>query len=1148
MEGTLADPAGVVQVHQLLGGQRTAVLIVLGNGHEADGELVAVLEAHLLGGLPDAQAHVGDVHPGTVGLIVVGSLELLAAAGIDDVALAVQDVEQEAGGVADQGNGHVAQLGVGMQGGPVSGEGVLDAIGVANEVALVDALEHGQVVQTAGVGEDEVVVDVIGVVGTVIHAAVGPVAVEAQHGDGVLGLQQTLGIGSGGDVHKALDVGAADIALQSGLVGQLQLHLDMDLFAGLDGEEAGAQGGQDQVGIEGIDHAVAVEIGLGVKVSHGTGGVLQDDLGIGGIGQAVAVQVAGIGGADGDLLRAHGVGGHGGQVHGGVAVVGNSVDLIELLGEEITAQGVGLDGVGEVVDGEAEGVDAVLDRIVAQLSLDLAVGGTGIDAAIHQDVGAGGQSGGHIRQAGALLEDGVEAALFLVHQRLGGGHQQAVGQSPGAHAGLLGQVLLPDVLHDQGGHTSDLGSGHGGAGVVHVSIAGGDLTVDGVDIAAGGSDLGLQLQIARNAPGAEGAHGGLAADDRCGDLVGDIHGAHVDTLCVLNSGGSQEITVDLGHGNGRAGACVIGQVHADSALDIVVDDASGETGIGCVVGLLGEIDLTTGDRQDGLAGITDGSGCGCCILGRTDAVHQHVGAVHAADGVQTLGVRIVGNAAGVVQLLTGHLDVVVGGADVVHGGHGQGVGGGAGSADDGEVHVIAIQGGHAVAAVVSPGTGVAAGHSHHGVALGEAVQDVLIQAAPGKALVGAQGQVDHITAEHDGILDGDHVVGIEGTAILTEDLHDHQLGIGSHALGQDGVQGGDIAVTLGDEAVGGGDTGNMGAVAALAVIVVGHTVVAVHIVDGEGDLLVDIPGTGIGQVVVLDVGVDVQILQNILHIDHVQQIQALDVLVGGQALLGGLLLQRIAEGTGAEALVIGVQAGVDDGDAGAGTGVAGGPGIGSAEHAGGGGLEGLSSLSGGHGLILLLDHHIRNTHHGGDLIDGAVGHVGGDDVGSQGHVPDHIQLLPLQGPLLDGGGQLGLLLPQGLAVGLGGYVGCNALGGELLHGGLVLQDDGYTDSICLSVFLPLIGMLHRLKLQLDVCVNGAQLFYGELMAGLAAQQVRKAPGMSHGAHAEHHAQHEHHRQYSDHRVSLFHFRSSSSDHFVFSANTPVYRTKTSFII
>ena len=246
--------------------------------------------------------------------------------------------------------------------------------------------------------------------------------------------------------------------------------------------------------------------------------------------------------------------------------------------------------------------------------------------------------------------------------------------------------------------------------------------------------------------------------------------------------------------------------------------------------------------------------------------------------------------------------------------------------------------------------------------------------------------------------------------------------------------------------------------------------------------------------------------------------------------------------------MVGVQAGVDDGDPGACAGVAGGPGVGSAEHAGGGRLEGLGSFSGGHGLILLLDDHIRNTHHGGDLIDAAVGNVGGDDVGSQGHVPDHIQLLALQGPLLDGGGQLGLLIPQGLAVCLGGSVGSDALGGELLQGGLVLQDDGYTDSVCLSVFLPLIGMLHRLELQPDVCVNAFELFDGELMAGLAAHQVRKAPGMSHGAHAEHHAQHEHHRQYSDHRVSLFHFRSSSSDHFICSANTPVHSTKTPLII
>ena len=499
-----------------------------------------MLEAHLLGGLPDAQAHVVDVDPGSVGLQIVGCLELLGTAGIDDVALAVQDVEQEACAVTDQGDSHVAQLGLGIQGSAVCGEGILDQIGVAHEVGLVNAVEQRQVVQTAGVGEDEIVVHIVGVVCTVVHAGIGPVAVEAQHGDGIGGIDHALGIGGGQDLHKALDVGTVDIVFQSGLVGQLQLDPDMQHFACLDGEGGGLQGSEDQVCIVGIDQAVAAEVSLGGDSGAVSGSVLQDDLGIGGIGQAVAVQVAVQSGGDDQLLGAHGVGGGHGQVGGVVAVVDDAVQLIQLLGEEVTGQAVGLGGVGEVVDGEAEVVDAVLGGIIAQLHLDLAVGGTGGGGLVHQDVGICSHGIGQVSQTGALLQHGVVAAALAVHQGLGGGHQKAGCQNPGAQAGLLGQAVLPDILHQHSRHTGDLGRGHGGTGQVHVGIAGLDLTVDGVDVAAGGSDLRLQLQITGNAPGAELTDDHIALVGLGDDLVGDVHGANIQAVAVILGGSLQE--------------------------------------------------------------------------------------------------------------------------------------------------------------------------------------------------------------------------------------------------------------------------------------------------------------------------------------------------------------------------------------------------------------------------------------------------------------------------------------------------------------------------------------------------------------------------------------------------------------------------------
>ena len=323
----------------------------------------------------------------------------------------------------------------------------------------------------------------------------------------------------------------------------------------------------------------------------------------------------------------------------------------------------------------------------------------------------------------------------------------------------------------------------------------------------------------------------------------------------------------------------------------------------------------------------------------------------------------------------------------------------------------------------------------------------------------------------------------------------------------------------------------MGAVATLGIAVVGDGVVAVNVVDGEGHLLVDVPAAVVREQVVLHVGVDVQLLQNSLDLLGIQQIQGVDVACGIDALLGGLLLQRVAVCTGVEALVVGVETGIDDGDPGTGTGVTGGPGGARADHAGGRGLQGCGSLT-GQGCVLLLDNDLLDADHGSDCIDGAVGDVGGDDVAGQGHVPDHIQLRALQGTLLDGGGDHGLLAAQVLAVGLCGSVGGNALGGELLQGGLVVQDDGNTNHFICFVFILPEGVLHRLQIQLDISVNAVDLLDGECIAGaLGPKQVTEAPGVGHGAQAEHHAQHEHQSQCTEHRISLVHFL-SSSDHFL----------------
>ena len=244
----------------------------------------------------------------------------------------------------------------------------------------------------------------------------------------------------------------------------------------------------------------------------------------------------------------------------------------------------------------------------------------------------------------------------------------------------------------------------------------------------------------------------------------------------------------------------------------------------------------------------------------------------------------------------------------------------------------------------------------------------------------------------------------------------------------------------------------MGAVLALLVVVVDDVQRGIHIVEAEGQLLVEIQllsgqtGHPLG---------GVELGQNCLNGSLVHQLQGVLVGCQGHALGLCVLGQGIEVGAIVQGLVIGVRTGVHNGDAGTGTGVAAVPEGAGADHAAAGigsGDDTLVTLCHG-GLILCLHGHGLDTVNGGDLLQGAVGHPGGDQVAHQGHVPDHIQGPSVQctdrdgllHPLL-GSQQLGPVAP-----GLG--VGGDAHGGKAsLHGGGLFQHDGHTDHLAVITF------------------------------------------------------------------------------------------------
>ena len=1014
--------------------------------------------------------------------------------------------------VADDGHVILGQRARRIDGSPVIGDLVLDDIGVdgVDRLVLLAGILDGVVVGIAGqaqIGGAIVAVQLLHGRRGIQHGGVRPVAVEAQQGDGVGGQDgAVLGVGGLG-IDIALHVSAVGIGgIQLGLLGLGELDADGDVHLSAGGNHHGGGGHalEQELRVVGGDGPVAVEVGHGEVAGRAAllvdaGDMIQDALGVLGVGDAVAVDIRLHRGSGDEGLAVHGVGHAGSQgSRPGVHEVGGVAGLVvlilkDILGEKLRGEGVVLGRIGEVIQREAEAVRAGALRVVAELSLDLAVGGGAGEVAVHQDVGTGGDGAAHVGKASALIQDGVGQAGGFLDDGLRRGHQQAVGELTDGEAGLGGQAVLPDVLGHHGGHTGHLGRRHGGAGHGLVGIVVGVRAValvgavDGVDAAAGGGDLRLQLQAAGDAPGGEVAHGVVIGVVVHGaDTVGNGHRAG-GILAVLRLGGSRPDgqAVRLGDGHAGRGLGVAGEIHVDGAGGVVVNHGGNGAGVDGVRRLVGEGDAAALD-EDHLAGDVDALKV-AGIAGNTGR-QDHILLLPLQGGEG--GVLVAG--LGVAHQAAAHGEVAAGEAVVIHGGDCQGVGEGAGGAVGlhGDIVGVEVPG----LGVLRPVAGVAGGHADHGAGLGDVVHDlgvILVHAAEA-GVAGAQGQVHAVAAQDDGVLDGGHVVGVIGSAARAEDLHDHQLGVGGHALHLHALQGGgEGAVILLDVSVGGGDAGHVGAVLALLVAHVIHGVVLVDVVIREGDLGV--------QVDLVGGDLDVQALENVPR----QAVLGQDAHAGLVLCQGLAVLQVLGQGVliprGGEGLLLRVQAGIDNGDLAAHAGVACCPSSAGADLGGGGrhvGVVGLGLIH-HHGLIAVLDQDGLDAPDALDLLDLVIADVGGDDVGGQRQVPDHVEAAIQLG--VDPLGDALLLALEAVAVGDSG--GAELGGAKLLDGGGVLQHDGDTDDV--------IGRVVRLLLVRSVQLGGGELG-GSHPIHLLKLQVLGGPvsraDRSHEAQAQHHCQ------------------------------------------
>ena len=1005
---------GVRDVDVFCNGQHQVVAAGLGDllqlqqlgslGVDGDGDHDAVTVEILGVGIVVAGGGNGQVQAGVVGqslAVAIGEAPGLVIPGIQvghDLTIGGHE-----GGLPGV---DIGGLEVGLTGQRI-GEGEVQGLGVAHQgdVHLGDVVHH-----TVAVGRDDVVGGIVEHIAVLVGQHTG-VGVEAQHpvGTGQVGPDDIVVLVGGG-------VGVV-VAPEVTLIPEALIQDGSGSPVAVEAQEGQAQVDTGTSGILCIDEALDIDAVFIVLVHPG---------------------LVGIGQLDGDLHALVGVGGDLHGVAGEQDLAGQlpleaghelghaelHIVIHNLLGQQGEVQLIRLRLVGNVVDIENEVVNASLGGVIAQLGLGLVL-------ALDGEVGLGCQRSGGVNETRALLAGGCLQTGGVGDDGVGGGHHQGMG-----NVALLGVrqigVAVSQVLQHQGGNTGQLGGRHGGAG--HQTVLA--VVIAGVHVAADGGDLRLQLQGGGNAPGGEQAH--LTAVCTSGGAVFSRNGQNLGIACGQRCAG--------GHGNGDTGhlaadavvqvAPLVGHLQADGAGLVVVDDHADGTGLLGVEELQGEVDLTAGNDGD-LAGQIQTLKVGGLAQTGDHHILQLLTGQGTEVGVQTQGI-------GVAVGLTLHGEVGGEHVLILRGGHGDGAAPGGGRADHGGV---GMAGGVLIGA---PDVGVGAlgivtgGDGQDGVEiLHAAIDGIQLGILGGEAGGSTQGHIDDVHIQQQGVLNGSHQVILIGTAVGTEDLHDNHLGIGGNADDRGALAG-----------IGGGDTGDMGAVVALVIVIVGGLQVLVHIVEGEGNL-----------------GAAVQILcgGGGVQLAGVQLGEHLLNIVRGQA----VLVQR---GLGGEGGVIQVEARIDDGDLHALAGVAQIlPDAGHADHVGsGGGVDGLALVVNGH------QEHGLDTGQLGDLSQRAERHIGGNGVGQVGELIADIQLR-LQHLAGDAADQLVLLSQHGLLLSGGNIRDGNAAFGQRR----ILQDDeggnhliGGIELSGLAELPDALGQLCLQQVGLDVHLPGSPFALG----------------------------------------------------------------------
>ena len=624
----------------------------------------------------------------------------------------------------------------------------------------------------------------------------------------------------------------------------------------------------------------------------------------------------------------------------------HAIVVINLFSQQAAADSVGLFLAGQVVDAEAESVLAGLLSIIAQL--DLGLGGAKA-LTLNGQVSAGGNSANGVDQTGTLLTGRSLHAGDGIDNGNSGAHQQCVCHNTALVIIQVGEVLT-QVLQHQGGDTGHLRSSHGGT--AHQAVLA--IVVSRHDVSTDASQVGQQAQVGGNAPAGELTH--LAAG-----LIGNQAGLSGNDHGVLFSSSHSSAVFQGDQDTGHDGLGNAGEIHVEvrnGTGHIVNDQNTRSAALGSILHFFHEGDVTTGDQSD-LTGDINALIVGFFTQAGHENIFQLAQFCQSGEQGDTVGIIVadlntifaIGEVSRFYHSVvdTGHhgaVDVSTGGVNGAVVGVRSGV-------------QVQAPGVHQAAGVFVTGSD---GQDH--ILLADALKDFVNDGAgAGKARRGAQGHVNNVTVQEQSVFQRSDNA-IHHGAGITKDLHDDDLGIGSHTDGVNAFH-----------TVGAGDTGNMGTVITLGIPGVISAQIPVGIVESKRNL------TGVIQILSIDL---IALIGH--HLVSIQVFQNAGDLLNAQRSSGQF-------GNLCECGVIQVQAGVDDGDTHAGAGVTAiSPNGGHAGHLAGGGSLGVDAIIlSGQRLVLRHNEHGLDAGEFGDLNQVLELGVDGECIYQIGKVIAHSQ-------------------------------------------------------------------------------------------------------------------------------------------------------------